>query len=311
MKSQLNFNMKRTVFLLIISIVCVNAFSQTSHKSKSILADLEILPNWQMKDSIETYGGDDLFYYINGGADLYLEYGFDDVSTCKYINYLANNIHIDVYQMNDPAAAFGIFSINSTGHGKHTDLGSKSFLYDYYLDIWKDKFFIRMTANKKDNGMMDTLQLIAKNLDDEISEEAEVPELVSAFKLKDVDFTSVKYVEGAIGLSNVFNFGHGSIAGFKEGVIGKWDDKMTFVFAYENDYKSREWFASAKGKMQMSRKFTDYTKIESGFTVKDKSGNFLSFKPHKRFMLIVKGMNWEESRSVFEDLENSLKNLIP
>ncbi len=264
-----------------------------------------------MKDSVETYTGDDLFLYINGGADLYLEYGFEEVSTCKYLNYAGNNIHIDIYQMTDESSAYGIFSINSSVHGKPVDFGTKSLLYDYYLDIWKGNYFIRCIANKKENGMVDTLQLFARHIDEKIDVKGNLPLLTSAFKLDGVEFKSVKYVKGIIGLGNVFNFGHGSISGFQEGLIGKWEDKMIFVFAYADDYKSREWFYSAKGKMQMSEKFSDYLKVEDGFTVKDKSGNFLCFKSYKRFMLLIKGMDWEEAKPLFSDIQENLKGMTP
>jgi len=303
--------MKQFFIIWIVLFIGCSSIGQEIIKSNSMLPDSDAIPNWQMKDSVETYTGDDLFLYINGGADLYLEYGFEDVSTCKYLNYAGNNIHIDIYQMTDEAAAYGIFSISSSVHGKPVELGAKSLLYDYYLDIWKGNYFIRCTANKKENGMIDTLQLFARQIDEKIENKGKAPLLTSAFNLDGIEFKSIKYVEGIIGLGNVFNFGHGSVAGFHEGLIGKWDDKMAFVFAYENDFKSREWFASAKGKMQMSKKFSDYLKVEDGFTVKDKSGNFLSFKSYKRFMLIVKGMNWEEAKPFFSEMMKNLDGTTP
>jgi len=127
--------MKQYIILWITLLISCSSYGQDGIKSKTLLPETETIPNWNMKDSIETYGGDDLFYYINGGADLYLEYGFEEVSTAKYLNYTGNNIHIDVYQMTDDAAAYGIFSINSSVHGKPVELGAKSLIYDYYLDF--------------------------------------------------------------------------------------------------------------------------------------------------------------------------------
>ena len=303
--------MKQYLLPFIILLIVNTGFGQDKIKSNLLLPETGVIPNWHMKDSVETYSGDNLFLYINGGADLYLEYGFEEVSTCKYLNYAGNNIHIDIYQMTDEAAAFGIFSINSSVHGKPVDFGTKSLLYDYYLDIWKGNYFIRCTANKKENGMVDTLQLFVRHIDEKIEIEGKLPALSSAYKLNGIEFKSVKYVEGIIGLGNVYNFGHGSVAGFHEGLIGKWEDKTAFVFAYENDFKSREWFASAKGKMQMSKKFSDYLKIEDGFTVKDKSGNFLCFKSYKRFMLIIKGLNWEEAKPLFSEIQENLDGMTP
>jgi hypothetical protein len=56
------------------------------------------------------YPGDLLYEYINGGAPLYLEYGFVEVASQELL-YNERTYILDVYQMEDPLAAFGIFSV--------------------------------------------------------------------------------------------------------------------------------------------------------------------------------------------------------
>jgi len=287
-------------------ILCTISFGQEQFDIQSLLPENGFIPNWNIKDSIETYKGDDLFMYINGGADLYLEYGFEEAAAGRYLNYMSNNIHVDIYKMSSIDAAYGIFTLGSTSKGKPLELGDQSLLYDYYLDLWKGPYFMRFTANKKDNGMIDTLLIFARSIDSKISIKGKKPQLTQAFLLPGMEISNVKYITGIIGLNNVFNFGHGSIAGFSEGLFGNWEDKLLFVFSYEDDRKRREWFASAKGKMQMSKKFSNYTAVDDGFTVTDKSGNYLSFIPYNKYILIIKGIGWEESKPVFKKMQKNL-----
>ncbi|MEZ5198877.1 MAG: DUF6599 family protein [Bacteroidales bacterium] len=301
---------KIIIILLVLSLHYFHAATgQEIDEVVNLLPSVEGYSNWSVKDSAEIFYDDDLFLYINGGADIYLEYGFEKVVACKYRNFEAHTILIDIYKMTDPTAAYGIFSLNSSNWGKAVDLGTASILYDYYLDSWKGSYFIRFTANNNEPGMMDTLLLLAKQLDSKIEEKGKLPHLSLAFDLPDIEFETIKYIRGIIALNNVFNFGHGSISGFSEGLIGSFDGKMLFAFSYADDKKRREWFASAKGKMQMSKKFTDYTEIDEGFTVKDKSGSYLCFKPYKRFIIVVKGENWEEAQSVFINLQKNLDGI--
>jgi hypothetical protein len=59
----------------------------------------------------DIFVGGGLWGYINGGADLYFEYGFNRVRAQKL--KLNDRLYsIDVYQMSDPEAAYGIFSIS-------------------------------------------------------------------------------------------------------------------------------------------------------------------------------------------------------
>ncbi len=283
-------------------------FGQKPVDTKSLLPEDGDIPNWNLKDSVETYFGEDLFMYINGGADMYLEYGFDEVATGRYLNYISNNILVDIYKMSSIDAAYGIYTLSSTSKGKPQDFGDQSLLYDYYLDLWKGPYFMRFTANKKENGMIDTLVVFAKTISSKISINGKKPLLTQAFFLPGMEIRNVKYITGIIGLNNVFNFGHGSIAGFSEGLYGKWEEKLLFVFSYDDDRKRREWFASAKGKMQMSKKFSNYIAVDDGFTVTDKSGTLLSFLPYKKYIMVVKGLGWEEAKPVFDQIKTNLDN---
>lgn len=86
-----------------------------------------VLPGWSQEHSISlgnddtgegvlirraSFDGNSLWGYINGGADLYLEYGFDNVSVHE-IEFRSNIIRFDLYRMSDPKAAFGIYSVYS------------------------------------------------------------------------------------------------------------------------------------------------------------------------------------------------------
>lgn len=61
--------------------------------------------------STQVYEGNGLWGYINGGADIFLEYGFQRVYAQEVASQ-GSHYKIDTYCMADPLAAFGIFSIN-------------------------------------------------------------------------------------------------------------------------------------------------------------------------------------------------------
>lgn len=67
------------------------------------------LPGWKISDP-DFYSAKELYGYINGGAELYLEYGFRQVSAQR-CSRGDHELQVDVYQMVSPEAAFGIWSI--------------------------------------------------------------------------------------------------------------------------------------------------------------------------------------------------------
>jgi hypothetical protein len=296
----------KTIILFVTIFSFSNCFSQENTEIMDLLPVDGYFSNWKIKDSVEIYNGENLFSYINGGADIYLEYGFDKVVSCKYRNLTATEIHLEIYKMTSDTAAFGIFSLSSSGNGISIDQGTKAYLYDYYLDFWKGQYFVRCTFNKKDTLLLDTLQMFAQYTAKKIMVKGTEPWLTNVFKIDNFEFINIKYITGIIGLGNVFNFGHGAIAGFKEGVVGYCKDKMLFAFSYSDDRKCREWFASAKGKMQMNQKFLDIVQKENGFTISDKGGINYCFVPYKRFMIILRGMEWEQAQPVLDQVRKNL-----
>jgi hypothetical protein len=299
--------MKMIEKFLWIGFVFLNivGYSQ-EHDLKKLMPAEGSIEGWIIKDPIEIFIGDDLFEMINGGADIYLEYGFVQVAQMKFENAVAVRDHLEIYEMEDSNAAYGIFTMNSSGKGNIIEIGDVAILYDYYLHFVKGKYYVRCTTSRKEESNIQSIKDFAVIIEKNIKEKGEKPELLKSFDLQGKEINKVKYFEGQIALGNIYNFGHGSVAGFIKGVACNWEDKQLFVLAYENDKKRREWFASLKGKMNMNKKYSDYTTVEDGITVKDKNGKFLSFKPYGKYYMIVKGLNWNEAAPVFEEIIGNL-----
>lgn len=92
-----------------------------------------------------------LWGYINGGADIFLEYGFESVRVQEII-WEKNLFKIDIYAMSDEEAAYGIFSVS------HRVCKNTEYLSDYQcitkhqIQIAEGKFYISI-INK--NGTAD------------------------------------------------------------------------------------------------------------------------------------------------------------
>ncbi|MCF8378152.1 MAG: hypothetical protein K9H49_01165 [Bacteroidales bacterium] len=304
--------MKTNRFLLLLFFILpFIVISQNQNQLGDLFPKSGQFDGCLVRDSVEFFTGDDLFEFINGGADIYLEYGFKQVAHCTYMDSLAVKIHLEIYEMTQNDAAYGIYTLNSSGKGVPINMGEQGILYDYYLHFYKANYYIRCSVSKKDPDMINTMEKFASFTDTGIKTKGKLPALMLSVDIEELEFREVKYIKGQIGLSNVFNFGHGAIANFNDGVVTKWAEKAIFVFSYDNDKKRREWFASAKGKMQMNKKFTEFSLVEDGFTVKDKNGLFFSFKPSGRFFIILKGFNWEEAKPVFEAISENLEKVGP
>jgi hypothetical protein len=68
----------KKIFIFISVFVSIQLLAQKETLT-DLLPSINELEGFELKSEPEYYQGDDLFYLINGGADIYLEYGFKDV----------------------------------------------------------------------------------------------------------------------------------------------------------------------------------------------------------------------------------------
>lgn len=103
----------------------------------------ETLGDWKRISGPNIYEGKDKLYeYIDGGAEPYLSYSFIRVSNAEYLKETGKKILVDIWEFGSPEDAFGVFSKDRAG----TDikLGNGSALFNNYLYLWHDTYFIRI-----------------------------------------------------------------------------------------------------------------------------------------------------------------------
>lgn len=116
----------------------------------------ETLGDWKRISGPNIYEGKDKLYeYIDGGAEPYLSYSFIRVSNAEYVKEANKKILIDVWEFGSPEDAFGVFSKDRAG----TDikLGNGSALFNNYLYLWNDLYFIKIEPREGDVSPEDVI----------------------------------------------------------------------------------------------------------------------------------------------------------
>ncbi len=78
------------------------------------------------------FSGTALYGFMNGGSDLYYEYGFKDLVS-REIVYKGEEFTVDIYTMDTPLDAFGIYSIHAYKCLRADSLGRFDCLSKYQL----------------------------------------------------------------------------------------------------------------------------------------------------------------------------------
>ncbi len=109
----------------------------------------EAIGEWKRVSGPNVYEGKEKLYeYIDGGAEPYLSYSFIRVSNAEYQKETGEKLLVDIWEFGSPEDAFGVFSKDRAG----TDikLGDGSALFQNYLYLWDDTYFIKIEPREGD-----------------------------------------------------------------------------------------------------------------------------------------------------------------
>ena len=163
------------------------------------------------------YGKEALWGYINGGADLYLEYGFENL-TVQNIAYDDSEFRTDIYRMTSPQAAYGIFSVSRFRCNESGILHRYDCLTPYQYIAAKGDYYISVsnkTGSLKHQEI--TLKIAASILDKTEDQAFQFPGLFNIDILAG-SRDNLKFISGELGMQNGFM---------------KWDEMFRGFNAYE------------------------------------------------------------------------------
>jgi hypothetical protein len=109
----------------------------------------------------EHFVGKGLFDYMNGGAELYLAYGFTDIGVRSYQKGDVKAT-VELYRMGSPIDAFGIFSHRAKGES--VDIGIPATLSHGMLSFHKGPMYVRVVAATNPEKAKDVLVTVGKAL---------------------------------------------------------------------------------------------------------------------------------------------------
>lgn len=135
---------------------------------------------WVKSGKPEVYDSNNLFDYIDGGAELYLAYDFERLVVQRYSpdaedTERKKSITVEIYQMNSSSDAYGLYSFDQDGD--KVDIGQKG-VYGYgLLKFWKDRFLVRILGSQ--SNLKEKILEFGRDTDKKIKSVGNPPELLS------------------------------------------------------------------------------------------------------------------------------------
>jgi len=150
------------------------------------------------------YDGVSLTGYINGGAELYREYGFRTLTVQEVRIAGGGELTVECYRMRSPAAAFGIFSVSRFGCEPPDTAFLVSCGSPFQLQLVARDLYVRIQNGSGTAAMQEFSRRIARRIVDRAGQELPALPPLFTHPLLRPFASGTKRIEGPLGLQNGF-----------------------------------------------------------------------------------------------------------
>ena len=162
-------NMKKTVFItLLLSIVSLpTAKAEVTFPTVS---------NFTLDDKIDRYDTGSIFSLINGAADVFLNYHFQEMYHAVY--RAANStgyIIAEAYRHKNADFAYGMYVMERTSSTNFVAVGAQGYIEPGVLNASGSEWYIKIYSHQRDEATEMAIKAIAKGLEKNLFPNAAIP----------------------------------------------------------------------------------------------------------------------------------------
>jgi len=166
---------------------------------------------WKWDGKELKYDSRTLFKYIDGAAELYLAYGFANLTVRRFEKSNQPPLIIELYDMGSSEGAYGVFSYEQ--QDEETGIGQGSEFGGGLLRFWKGNYFVSIYAEGEGAEVESGILKMGRAAADSISTQGPEPKLVGFIPGKDFGLVdkSIRFLKSHVLLNQRFFISHQNI----------------------------------------------------------------------------------------------------
>jgi hypothetical protein len=186
------------VALLLVLIVLNMKYGETN-----VLEELpDSLRGWTAESLILLDDKVSLYDYIDGGAELYISYGYRNAVSRKYLKQGQPEVVVEIFDMNTPANAFGVFS--NTRYEEDYSYGQGSQYVEGALFFWKGKYYVSVMTTEETKESMSLVHELGRIISEKITETGSEPAILDLLPSEGLDKSGILYFHHYIWLNSFY-----------------------------------------------------------------------------------------------------------
>ena len=186
---------------------------------------LGTVPSWSPAGEVQRYDGESIFDLVNGQADAFFAYAFEQVAVGNYENDAGGTLRVEVWQVATAADAYGLYTSLRSGTPVTVETHEGQIRQGdgdpgRRLDFWQDRFVVRVFSP---TGLPnEDLETLAQAVGRGLPPGGESPELVALLPQEDRVPGSELFFHEEISLQSYLWLGGENLLGLGPETEGVW-----------------------------------------------------------------------------------------
>jgi hypothetical protein len=171
-------------FLLLAQIFLagsVVAEQRENSQPRDTAALLPGIDGWARDGDAQVFTPETLFEYIDGAADAYLAYEFEELAVLSYNGENKRSITAEIYRHSDLRNAFGIYTQERPQQGNFVPVGTEGYYDTGILNFFHGPYYVKVTGFRLESDDRAVLTAVAKDIAARIGGAPVFPELLACF----------------------------------------------------------------------------------------------------------------------------------
>ena len=152
------------------------------------------IKGWEVKTDKVIYNKLNLWEYINGAADLYLSYDFQNLNIAEYTNIKEHSVRVEIYKHSSVENAFGIYTAERMMNYNFIDMGVQGYTEPDVLNFLTGEYYVKMVSSGKSGIEQSALFEIAEKIENSLDSEKNWPDVIDLFPAEGKQANSENYI---------------------------------------------------------------------------------------------------------------------
>jgi len=218
--------LKNKIFFKTNLILILFVFLGIPLHADIVLPQDDFVKEWKKSEKLLIFSKNELFNYIDGGAELFLEFGFEKLYVQRYSSK-NSELTLEVYEMESPESALGIYLTKCGQEVPIKGLGARHSAEKSQFTILRERYFIHVNNFSGNEALLAVMLALSQEMLKNLPADNAV-RLLEYLPKENLIAHSERLIRGPYALQPIFTFGQGDILELSRkvfGVVGNYKDE--------------------------------------------------------------------------------------